>query len=87
MELSETQEQSSLESNIFYVTTSSFFEEYLDVSKTYGLILQKKILKCVDVKDKQFNVILKQFYILKTFYFCSSEFYKIQTNLIKIQML
>lgn len=55
--MSETQEQLSLESNIFYVITSSFFEEYLDVSKTYGLILQKKILKCVDVKDKQFNVI------------------------------
>lgn len=45
LELSETQEQSSLESTIFYVTTSSFFEEYLDVSKTYGLILQKKNIK------------------------------------------
>lgn len=86
--MSETQRQLSLESNIFYVTTTSFFEEYLDVSKTYGFILQKKRLKCDDVKDKQFNAILKQFYILKTFYFCSSVFYKIQVSLIKkIQIL
>lgn len=82
VELSERQRQLSLESNIFYVTTSSFFEEYLDVSKTYGFILQKKRLKCDDVQDKQFNAILKQFYILKLFYFCS-VFYKVQTNLIK----
>lgn len=47
--------------------------------KLMVLFFRKKRLKCDDVK----NAILKQFYILKPFYFCSSVFYKIQVNLIK----